>query len=428
MARFTWLCWLLGFLPMVSPAQFLTDPERQAISAEIGATEQRIDELQRQVEAAQRLKEDLLLRRLRLDLHALGLPALAPGDTLIEHQAYSLVYSEAHEQAKWVAHIILPEVIEGNVARTNDFRPDPQLRSGSTVEADYFLKYEQPDGSYQYDGFGYDRGHLAPSADFRWSQTALSESYFYSNMSPQAPEFNRGRWAELEGMLRSYLQRSPQTQLYVVTGPVLHDSLPIIERSLNQVSIPDKYFKAVLDYQQQRGIAFLMPNHKLAYPVETYAVPIDSVEQVTGLDFFPQLPDALEEALESQREPHLWLPSRQQEDAEPILPRDLPKGTYNTVQARFFAENNERVTICGTVVDTKLTRGGHTFLNLDKKFPNHIFTLAIWKPNAVNFSYQPHGALLDQRVCAEGKLELSDGIPTMELRSEKEIWVMGQRR
>lgn len=427
MHRLFFLWWLIGLSPLVGLSQVPTDPDRQAIEAEIDATEQRIDDLLSQAEAARRLKEDLLLRRLRLDLNALGLPALAPEDTLIEHQAYSLVYSEAHEQAKWVAHLIIPEVIAGKVSRSNDFRPDPQVRSGTAVEADYFLKYEQPDGTYEYDGYGYDRGHLAPSADFRWSQTALSESYFYSNMSPQAPDFNRGRWAELEGMLRDYLKRSPQTQLYVVTGPLLHDSLPKVERSVNGLSIPEKYFKVVLDYQQQRGIAFLMPNHKLAYPVETYAVPIDSVEKVTGLDFFPKLPDALEQALEGQREPHLWLPDRQQQDAEPLLPKELPEGTYNTVQARFFAENGERVTICGTVVDTKLTRGGHTFLNLDKKFPNHIFTLAVWKSNAVNFSYQPHEALIDQRVCAKGKLKLSDGVPTMELRSEKEVWLMDEK-
>lgn len=419
---------LSALLPGLAWAQLQTDPARQAIEAEIRASEARITELEREVAATERRKEDLLLRRIRLDLNQLGLPALAPGDTLIEHQAYSLVYSEPHEQAKWVAHVIIPAVIDGNVSRSNDFRPDPQVGTGSAVEADYFLKYLQPDSSYTYDGFGYDRGHLAPSADFRWSQTALSESYFYSNMSPQDPNFNRGRWAELEGMLRDYLKRAPQTQLFVVTGPLLHDSLPKVERSVNGLSIPETYFKVVLDYQQQQGIAFLMPNHKMAYPVETYAVPIDSVEALTGLDFFPNLPDPLEATLEAQRNPRRWLPDRQQDDVEPIRPEDLPKSSYNTVQARFFAENGDKVTICGTVVDTKLTRGGHTFLNLDKKFPNHIFTLAVWKSNASNFSYRPHETLLHQQVCAEGKLKLSDGVPTMELRRESDVWVMGERR
>jgi endonuclease G len=419
--------WLIG-LSLTSLAQAGSDPARQAIDAEIRVADAQIDELLGQVEARRRLKEDLLLRRIRLDLQTLGLPALRPGDTLIEHQAFSLVYSEPHEQAQWVAHVIIPEVVNGDVSRSNDFRPDPQVGSGSAVEADYFLKEALPNGTYAYDGFGYDRGHLAPSADFRWSETALSESYFYSNMSPQAPEFNRGRWAELEGLLRSYLARSPQTQLMVVTGPVLHDSLPAIERGTHRVSIPEKFFKVVIDYPQQRGIAFLMPNHKMAYPVETYAVSIDSVEALTGLDFFSALPASIQAVLEAQRNPGDWLPTQQQQDVEPMRPESLPQGSYNTVQARFFADNGDKVTICGTVVDTKLTRGGHTFLNLDKKFPNHLFTLAIWKSSAVNFSYQAHEALLNQEVCAEGKLKLSDGISTMELRSEQEVWIMGERR
>src|SRR5690606_2430798 len=101
-------------------------------------------------------------------------------------------------QARWVAHIILPDIIDGQVTRSNDFRVDPMVRSGTAVEADYFLQSQKPDGTIEYDGFGYDRGHLAPSADFRWSESALSESYYYSNMSPQLAEFNRNGWAELE--------------------------------------------------------------------------------------------------------------------------------------------------------------------------------------------------------------------------------------
>jgi endonuclease G len=73
---------------------------------------------------------------------------------------------------------------------------DDKVSCGTAVEADYFLRTENPDGTHGYDGFGFDRGHLAPSADFRWSATALSESYYYSNMTPQRPGFNQESWAE----------------------------------------------------------------------------------------------------------------------------------------------------------------------------------------------------------------------------------------
>ena len=143
--------------------------------------EQRLDQLQAQLEQldAQRQTllgevEDLKLQRIRRDLRAVGLPS----QHFIEHSALALEYAEEHEQARWVAHIILPDIITGTESRSNDFREDPLVASGTAVEADYFLKYLQADSTYEYDGFGYDRGHLAPSADFRWSARALSLTYF----------------------------------------------------------------------------------------------------------------------------------------------------------------------------------------------------------------------------------------------------------
>ena len=406
------------------PAQPALGQQLRSVEAEIQASEKDLLALEAQQRAVERKMEQLKLLQVRLLLRQYGLPALAAEEEVIEHQAMMLVYEEAHEQAKWVAHVILPDVVDGNVGRTNDFRRDTAVATGSTEEADYFLKTALADGSFEYDGYGYDRGHLAPSADFRWSATALSESYLYSNMSPQDPELNRGRWAELEGYLRDYLKRNRQSRLLVVTGPVLTPDLPQVERSVNGLSLPEKFFKVVLDLEQQRGIGFLMPNHKLAYPVGTYAVSIDSVEKVSGLDFYVDLPEPVEQAVEAQRSLHFWLPERQQDDVEPILPEDLPPGTYNTVQARFFADRNEAVKICGTVVDTKLTDKGHTFLNLDKKFPDHIFTVAIWRSSAINFSYRPHEALLYQKVCVQGKIELSRGVPTLEAKTEEVIEVM----
>ncbi|MFT4685427.1 MAG: endonuclease G [Neolewinella sp.] len=160
--------------------------------------------------------EALKFEQIQGDLRSVGLPA---GEQ-VWHSAMVLSYAEEYEQARWVAHIIRPEVADGRGARTNDFREDPLVATGSAVEADYFLKYLQADSTYKYDGFGWDRGHLAPSADFRWSEQALSESYFYSNISPQLDDFNREGWAELEGLLRDYVART-ERQLHVVTGEVL---------------------------------------------------------------------------------------------------------------------------------------------------------------------------------------------------------------
>jgi len=368
---------------------------------------------------------DLKLNKVRLDIHKVGLPKVQPEETLINHSAMSLVYSEKHEQAKWVTHIITADIINGKTGRSDDFRVDSLVVTGTASEKDYFLKTlkEGSKDKYDYDGFGYDRGHLAPSADFKWSKKALSESYFYSNMSPQLAKFNREKWADLEGLLRGYVYAHPKTQLYVVTGPLLNDSLPFLERSMNKVSIPVYFFKVVLDLINNKAIAFIMPNKELKYPVSSYAVDINEVEEVTGINFFYQLEDSLEELLETQKDISIWVPEKQKGDVKPLYQPDLPKGIFNTVQAMRNMGTSKKMTIRGTVVGSRKTRNGHLFFNLDKSYPNQIFTVAIWKQNIVNFTYDPLIKWRGKQITISGKIADFDGIPTMIIKKESVVEV-----
>ncbi|MDG1477456.1 MAG: DNA/RNA non-specific endonuclease [Vicingaceae bacterium] len=365
---------------------------------------------------------NLKLERLRGDVQKVGLPELKEGEELINHLAMSLVYSEKHEQAKWVSHIITPDVIDGKVKRSNNFRKDPLVKTESASTRDYFIKYkDEATGKYKYDGFGYDRGHLAPSADFRWSKEALSESYYYSNMSPQVAKFNRGKWADLEGLLRGYISSHRNTQLYVVTGPLLSDSLQVIERSLHKVSIPKFYFKVVMDLKNEKAIAFIMPNKDLKYPISSYAVDINEVEEVTGINFFHKLEDGLEERLEAQKEISVWVPEKQKGDVKPLYQPDLPRGVFNTVQAKRNMGTSKKMTIRGTVVGARKTRKGHLFFNLDKSYPNQIFTVAVWKQNIVNFSYDPLKEWKGKEITVTGKILDFDGVPTMAIEKESVV-------
>jgi endonuclease G len=360
--------------------------------------------------------------RNKLELIEYVLPKLQSEEKLIEHKAMFLVYDEMHEQAKWVAHKISTNIIEGTQGRSNDFREDTLILSGSAQEKDYFIKTTNTNGSTSYDGFGYDRGHLAPSADFRWSKTALSESYFYSNMSPQLPEFNRDCWAKLENSLRNYVIEKNQS-LFIVTGPVLSSNLKKIERSINNVSIPNYFFKAVLDINNQKSVAYLFPHKKNEYPIDYYAISIDSLENITGLDFFSNLEDSLEKIIEQQADFSFLNSDNKQSNSPPIKPENLKKGTFNTVQSRQFIKTNKTVTICGKVVSTHLSKNGHVFLNLDQSFPDQIFSITIWKSNTTNFSYQPHLILKNQQVCVKGKITENKGIPTMSINNEKFIQI-----
>jgi endonuclease G len=304
--------------------------------------------------------------------------------------------------------------------RSNDFRPDPLIKTGSAVERDYLIKDTLANGTYKYDGFGFDRGHLAPSADFRWSKKALSESFYYSNMSPQVADFNRDSWAKLEDLLRAYVQEK-KVPLYVLTAPLLRPNLPRIERGVNHVAIPVYYYKIALDPVNRQAIAFLMPNKKCEYPTEHYAVSIDSLEHLTGRDFYPSLPDSLENELEKMDSAKPWMKLKEKNDEKPLDPTQLPKKHFNTVQAKLYQNQNEIITVCGTVVSTKLSSKGNVFLNLDKGFPNQIFTITIFKDQLVNFTYAPQVELMGKVICVEGKVADFNGTPSMVIEHEKSV-------
>ncbi len=395
---------------------------------EIQKINEQIEFLNHKEDSLKIILEDLELDKIRYQLKSIALPKIKENETLIEHKAMYLVYSEEHEQAKWVAHMISTNIIDGKVSRTNNFREDTMVKTGTAEEKDYFLKTlkentKDHNKSYKYDGFGYDRGHLAPSADFRWSKTALSESFFYSNMSPQLADFNRKGWAELEDMVRSYVHENNQ-DLFVVTGPVLNHDLPKIKRSINGISIPEQFYKIVLDYNNKRAIGYLIPHEELKYPIEYYATSIDEIEKVTSINFFEMIDDDLEDELESQKDIKLWLPEKRKNDMPPISEKELPKGCYNTVQSRQFIGTGKKVEICGTVVSTHLSKNGHTFINLDKSFPKQIFSITIWESNSTNFSYLPHEYLEGKKICVKGIVTENDGIATMSIENEKSITII----
>ena len=365
--------------------------------------------------------EKVKLERLRRDLKANGLPKLEANEQLVEHAAMTLVYSEENEQAKWVAHIITPDIINGSVGRTNDFRVDPMVLTGSAEEKDYFTKTRKPDSSYTYDGYGFDRGHLAPSADFSWSGIALSESYFYSNMSPQRPEFNQGIWAELEGAIRGYVARNPDVQLYVVTGPILKPGLPKSVRSVNGVTIPEKYFKVVLDLKNGRGIGFVIPNQGSELPLIDFALSIDDIEGLTGIDFYANLPDDQESKVESSLFPQTWFPDTQAGDVDPVSPAKLKSGQINTHSAKVWMGNNKKIEVCGTVVSARYSNKGNVLLNLDKKYPNQVFTVFIKKEFLINFSYDPVEDLMHKIICIKGEVSDLGGMPALFIENEAQL-------
>lgn len=348
---------------------------------------------------------------IRRDLQQWGLPRLEAGEELVVHPGHMLVYSEKHEVPKWTAHIATPDLITGNLARIDSFLPDPLVKTGTAVTADYWNS-------------GYDRGHMVPSADMRWTFDALQGTYYYSNICPQVPELNRGTWAELEDWGRRYVNFSKR-RVFIVTGPVLHDGLPTLQKAdrQNEVSIPELYWKVIadIDGDQPQAIAFVMRNAKQEYPPISYAVSVDSVETLTGLDFFPALDDAVEARIEAMREPKAWYAEGDPfaGEVEPMK-APLPKGMFNTVQAKYHIGNT--VTVCGTVVSSRKTaKAKAIYLNFDRMHPHQDFYATIWEYNGPNFSYDPETYLVNKRICVTGKVTIYDDIPRISINNESEV-------
>lgn len=218
-----------------------------------------------------------------LSLYAQNLLPTSTTGQVIKHTYYTLSYSETHEQAEWVYYELTQALINGSQARTNNFREDPFVTTTTAQLKDY-------------KGSGYDRGHLCPAGDMKLNRVAMSETFYMSNMSPQVPSFNRGIWKKLEAVVRNW--GANEGNIYVVTGGVLSTSVGSI--GSNNVTVPKYYFKVIYTPSDKgKMIAFILPNEKSSKPLESFVVTVDKVESFTGIDFFPDLNDSLENVLES---------------------------------------------------------------------------------------------------------------------------------
>jgi len=228
----------------------------------------------------------LTLRLLFPVLDDPGLPAMASGDEVYDYAGYTLAYNERFELADWVSYeLTVDEVYGSEATRTDKFEEDPSIASSSATTTDYRKS-------------GFDRGHLAPAADMKFSKQAMKDCFLFSNMSPQVPSFNRGVWGDLEAMVRYWAMQ--EGAIFVVTGPVLNkNSYPTI--GPNQVAVPERFYKVVLDYRKPsiKAIAFILENSDTEQSIAKAACSVDEAERITGIDFFPQVPDSLESELES---------------------------------------------------------------------------------------------------------------------------------
>lgn len=212
------------------------------------------------------------------------------------HEGYSLSYDTINHCPFWVAWELTSSEAQGRHGRSNDFRPDPQL------------PYKHQVSETAFSGSGYDRGHMCPAGDQKWSELAMSESFFMSNMCPQDPTLNQVWWEHLEEAERRWAKQ--EGSVYIVCGPIFDNKKATnwIDGYNIKIGIPDGFFKVFLSLKsgKEKAIGFIFRNNGTRQPVGKAACSVDHVEEVTGYDFFSGLDDDLEQKLESNFNMGKW--------------------------------------------------------------------------------------------------------------------------
>ena len=217
-------------------------------------------------------------------------------EQIIEHIGYAVSYNPTWLEPNWVAYELTAVETGGEQERSNHFKPDPLVEGDPVVTSDYSKS-------------GYDRGHMAPAADMKWSEQAMRESFYMTNICPQLHNLNAGDWKDLEEMARSWAQQ--YGNIYIACGPIVEAEYPTIGKT-HTIAVPAAFYKVFLR-QTNNGwtsIGFIMPNQAGNRPLMTYMLTVDEVEEQTGLDFFYNLPDSIEAQVESDYNISDWTLSR----------------------------------------------------------------------------------------------------------------------
>lgn len=213
----------------------------------------------------------------------------------IEHTAYTVSYNPDNKIPNWVAWKLDATDLVEQVGRSNKFLPDPYLDATTAVTTD------------EYKASGWDRGHMCPAGDNKWSWKAMTESFYMTNICPQNRSLNSGDWNELEMACRKWAAVEP---VYITCGPILYDTPKYGYIGVqHKIRIPDAFFKVILtglESGNPKAIGFIYKNEAGNNKRDKYVNSIDQVERITSYDFFSALPDDIEECIEQTYDLKDW--------------------------------------------------------------------------------------------------------------------------
>lgn len=221
-------------------------------------------------------------------------PLKSMPEQILHRKGYTVSYNKDLKIPNWVAWELSPEKLIERESRTDKFLPDPDLPEDEAVTTN------------DYKGAGLDRGHMCPAGDNRWHWKAMQESFYMTNICPQDHNLNRGDWKELEEACRKWAQA--EGKIYIVCGPILYKQKHRTIGKQHRVTVPEAFFKVILctTSTPPKAIGFIYKNASGNHPLDSYVNSVDEVERVTGIDFFPALPDDVEDKVEASYNLSLW--------------------------------------------------------------------------------------------------------------------------
>lgn len=222
----------------------------------------------------------------------LEIPAYSADDVILRHIGYTSCYNQETLIPNWVAWELTAEEMNGDLETYRNYSEDPSLKGEQADNRDYVNS-------------GYTHGHMAPVGDMKWSKQAIDESNYLVNMCPQTNALNAGDWEYLESRCRQLARK--YGSICIVCGPVITSSNPrTIGR--NDVVVPDAFFKVLLAKMngEYKTIGFIYQNDDSRQMMADCAMSVDEVERITGIDFFPALPDDVENRIESEFNVRDW--------------------------------------------------------------------------------------------------------------------------
>lgn len=220
-------------------------------------------------------------------------PAHTSEIVFVKHAFYEIGFNTKYHLPAWTFYALTKEHLTlANLERKGSFVKDPLLNSIQAKSNDYAAS-------------GFDKGHLVPCEDMSFTETAMQETFYYSNCVPQTTELNRGEWKMLEELSRQWGKE--YGKVIVISGPVFENAMRTMGK--DKIPIPNFFYKIIVRHESQtyKAIGFLMPNSSTALnSLPNYVCNVDSIEKITGLNFFSDLPDSLEAQFESVHNTKDW--------------------------------------------------------------------------------------------------------------------------